>query len=176
MTDEWNVDLWETINSCPVCGNQGYVPASGNKKSDILLVGEFPGDEEIKKGIPMIGPMGRVLRTELGVLGIDIRNLRKMNVWFHPKNDNKDCFEYGVQEVIKEAKNKRVILLMGDEVVKYFTGKSVSKVCGLQVQSDYLSCPHIFACINPAQVFQRGHGVGEIRLALQKFVREINNE
>lgn len=173
MSEEWNI--WEQENACPVCHSEQFVPASGNKKSDVLLVGEFPGELELQKGIPMVGPMGTVLRTELGVLGQDLRSFRRMNVWFHPPNKNIQCFEYGVQQVIKEARDKRVILLMGDEVVKYFVGKQISKVCGLQVKSDYLSCPHIFCCISPAQVFHRGHGVGEVRLALQKFVAEVKN-
>lgn len=172
MTD-WNI--WEDENKCPVCGDERFVPPAGNKNSSILLVAEYPGDEEIKAGIPMVGPMSNILRTELGVLGVDFKSFRRMNVWFHPSNKKKECFEYGVQQVIKEAKDKRVILLMGDEVVKYFTGKQVTKVCGLQVKSDYLSCPHIFCCINPAQLFHRGHGVGELRLALQKFVEEVDD-
>ena len=115
MTDEWNI--WESEHGCPVCHSEQFVPPSGNRKSDILLVGEMPGSEELEKGIPMVGPMGTVLRTELAVLGHDLRNFRRMNVWFHPPNKNIQCFEYGVQQVIKEAKDKRIILLMGDEVV-----------------------------------------------------------
>lgn len=168
-------DIWESEDECPVCKSKDYVPAYGNKKSKVLLVAEFPGEDEVRKGVPMTGNMSNVLRTELAILGQDLKAFRRMNVWFHPPNKNPKCFEYGVEQVIKEAKGKSIILLMGDEVVKYFCNESVTKVCGLQVTSPYLSAPHIFACINPAQVYHLGHGVGEIRLALHKFVKEVEN-
>jgi len=52
--------------------------------------------------------------------------------------------------------------------------KSVKAVCGLQVTSHYLSAPIIYATINPASLFQRG-GVGEVRLALTKFVKAVED-
>jgi len=157
---------------CPVCGSSGIVPAVGSKKSNVLIVAEFPGQEELDKGIPMVGPMGRVLKQELGVLGLDIKQTRRTNLWLHPPNKNKDCFQHGFEEVIKEAKGKQYILLLGDEVVKAFTGEGVMSVAGLVVPCNYFS-GIVMCCPNPAIVFQR-KGVGEVRLSLKKFVEKIN--
>jgi len=165
--------FWEDNFSCPICKTEKCVNSVGSKHSKILLVGSEPGDEELQKGIPMVGPMGRVLRTELLVLGLDIKQTRRTNIWKHPPNENKECFEHGVMGVLEDAEGKEAILLMGDEVVGYFTGMSVSKVNGLPVKSYYLSAPIIYACLNPAIVFKKS-GVGEIRFALRNFVEALS--
>jgi len=82
--------------------------------------------------------------------------------------------------VIEEAKGKQAILLLGDDVIKIFIDdRSIMKISGLRVKSSYFSAPIIIACPNPALVFHRGRGVGEVRLALSKFVKaikELKNE
>lgn len=162
--------------TCPVCKSEDCVPAFGYSKSQYLIIGEEPGHDEIKKGKPFTGATGGVLRTELGKLGLDMQKFRVCNLWLHPKstkkdNSNKECLEYSVQQVIKEAKGKKAILLIGSETVKFFCNKAVSNVTGLKVTSPYLSAPLIMACVQPATAF---HGtVGELRLSLEKFVEEI---
>jgi uracil-DNA glycosylase family 4 len=164
---------WEvtTIYDCPVCGREDCVPANGVSSSPILIVAEMPGSEEIKYGEPLIGATGRVLRTELAYLGIDMKSLRLCNLWLHEPNKNEKCLEYGASKVIEEAKGRKAILLVGSDVVEYFCNIKVTKVSGLEVTSPYLSAPLIMACPNPALVF-KGSGIGEMRLALQKFVKK----
>lgn len=166
MTDEW-----EDIYTCPICKNKDCVPAGGKESSKILLIGEFPGEDEIVTGKPFSGATGGVLRTELAKLGVDLSRLRLSNLWLHLPNKNEDCLNYSIQQVIKEAKGKEAILLIGSDTVKYFTGKKVSQVNGLEVKSDYLSAPLIMALIQPATVF---HGcVGELRFGLKRFADRI---
>ena len=132
----------------------------------------MPGDEEIKAGKPMVGRMGGVLRAELSRLGVDMRRMRLCNLWLHPPNKREDCFNYGVEQVIKEAQKKEAILLVGSDTIRYFCNVNVMSVNGLRVTSPYLSAPIIMACVQPAAVF---HGsIGEIRLALGKFAKAIN--
>lgn len=168
MTDNW--DFFEQSLTCPVCGSTQMVIATGPKNSEVLIVGEMPGEIELKQGIPMVGPMGTILRQELAYLKFDFKSARRTNLWRHPPNKNEDCLKNGMEEVIKEAKGRKKILLLGNEVVELFTGKSVTKVCGLNVKSDYFSAPVIVCCLNPAIAFHVGHGIGEVRLALTKFV------
>ena len=169
---------WDNF-SCPVCNNENYVPPAGNPSSSVLLVGSHPGDEEIRKGVPMVGAMGGVLKTELRKLGMDLNMFRLANLWFHPepKRDHplyNDCLNHCVETLVKEAKNKKAILLMGAETVKFFCDKKVSAVCGLQVTSPYLSAPVIYACVNPADVWHSS--IGEMRTAITKFVRRLEVE
>lgn len=157
---------------CPVCGDTKCVPPFGNETSPILVVAEFPGIEEIKKGRPMIGKMGDVLREEFGRLGVDLRRMRLMNLWQHKPNKNEECYQLGFQTVIKEAQGKQAILLLGSETVMAFCDEKVSNVCGLNVESFYLSAPIIVACVNPAIAYHST--IGEMRLALKKFAKQID--
>lgn len=154
---------------CPYCDDDQVIP-DGPEDSPILLIGAYPGKEEVKRGVPMVGAMGNVLRGEVGFLGYDIRSFRVTNLWLHPPNDRDDCFNHGVEECIKEAKGKRAILLMGAEPVQYFCNEKVTNVQGLQLSSDRLSAEIVFAMSNPAIVFQKDATVGETRLALKKFI------
>ena len=173
MTDDWgNLNFFEDNFICSECDSSDVVPAIGSKKSNILIVAEFPGKEEIKSGKPMIGNMGTVLRVELSKLGLDLKQVRRMNLWQHPKNKNEKCLQIGMEEVIKEAERKEYILLLGDDVVKCFLDRAVTKVSGLQMKSSYFSALCV-PCSNPASLFQKGNGVGEVRLALKKFVGSI---
>lgn len=179
MVDDWGDfltdDDWDKeILKCPHC-NKDMVDPSGPKDSPILLIGEFPGDEEVKQSRPFVGPTGNVLRPELGYRGIDLTQLRVTNIWLHKPNGNEDCYNYGLQKCISEAKGKKIILLIGSDAVKEFVGKdaSVYDLCGLEVESHKLSAPTIMAILNPAIVFQKGGVVGEIRLAIDKFAEKV---
>lgn len=158
---------------CPICGDTRCVPPIGKEESPILIVGEFPGVDEIIKGRPMVGRMGTILRNELGRLGTDIRQMRLCNLWQHEPNGNEECFKHGMNVVINCAKNKKIILLLGSDTVKCFTNEAVSNVCGLTLKSDYLSAPTIIACVNPAIAFHSN--IGEMRLALTKFAKKVDD-
>ena len=170
--DDW--EFFEQQFECPVCGSEQCVPPVGNTNSSILIVAEFPGTEELKKGILMVGRMAFVLRQELGHLGLDLKSTRRCNLWQHPPNKNQKCLEAGMKVVISEAKGKQAILLLGSDVVDVFVkDHSVMKISGLRVKSSYFSAPIIMVCPNPALVFRKGRGIGEVRLALSKFVKAI---
>jgi uracil-DNA glycosylase family 4 len=160
------------IDKCPHCNTEKLVSPSGRPTSPILIIGEFPGEEELDRGVPMVGAMGKVLRTEMARCKLDVNQMRLTNLWIHAPNKSKACFEYGIQLAIHEAKNKRAILLLGSETARYFCNQAVTSVCGLRVTSPYLSANIIYACLNPAIVFQRG-GIGEVRLAINKFSKAL---
>jgi len=159
------------IFTCPICGDEDCVPIAGNKDSKVAIIAEFPGREEIIKGRPMVGNMGDLLRFELGKLGVDLKRLRVGNLWHHYKNGNEQCLQYGAQQIINDSIGREVILPLGSDTVKYFTGMNVSDVSSLIVESDYFSCT-LFASVNPAIAFHQG--IGEVRLALEKFTNYIH--
>jgi hypothetical protein len=162
---------WDTIYTCKNCGTEDVVLPSGPTNSPILIIGAFPGDEEIKHGKPMVGANGGILRTELGKNSIDMKRLRITNLWLHADNKNAGCLAIGAKAAIGEARGKKAILLIGAETVKYFCSCSVEDYNGLLVKSDFLSAPVIMACIQPASVFHGSHG--EFKLSISKFAREV---
>jgi uracil DNA glycosylase superfamily protein len=168
---------------CPNCGEDGVRP-SGNVLSKVLVVGEFPGRAEMERGIPfathnMYTTAGKVFRKELNRVGLDLNRWRVMNLWVHEPNPKdkqhyENCYKVGYDMVLDEAKGRSAILLVGSDVVEEFTGYSVMDVSGLQVESAVLSCPIIYAMVNPALALHRS--VGEVRLAIEKFAKRLEME
>ena len=111
------------------------------------------------------------VNPELGRVGLDMRQMRLCNLWLHPKNKNEDCLKHGLENAVKEARGRKVILLIGSDTVKQFCNEKVSEVSGLKVESSYLSAPLIFACVQPATVFHGG--IGEVRLSLEKLAKKV---
>lgn len=168
-TDEIEVEL---ADRCPICLSEMIVPPTGDRKSLILVVGDAPGEEELEKGRAFIGPTGRVLKTELLRKGVRLHDFRIMNLWQHAVNDNPECFDLGVKEVIKESKGKKLIVLVGADTVKYFTGEKVSDWNGLMCHSAFLG--DVFVMNQPATAFHGG--LGEVRFAIERLatlVKEI---
>jgi uracil-DNA glycosylase family 4 len=165
---------------CPVCGSEDCVPPSGDANSDVLFIGEFPGSEEIAHGKPFVGPTGRLLKEELRKLGLSLFGFRLCNLWQHEpikatKKDTKgkSCFEHGVKVVLEEAKNKRIVVLVGSDTVKYFANEHVSEWNGLLVQSDLLKNKYVLAMVQPATAFRSS--IGEVRFALKRFKYYLEN-
>ena len=83
---------WDSLEFvCPECGTDECVPASGNKKSTVLIVGAYPGHEEIKRGKPFVGGTGTVLQSELRKVGLALNQFRVANLWIHEPNKIDRC-------------------------------------------------------------------------------------
>lgn len=162
---------------CPSCGEQAC-PPSGNS-DDLLIIGEFPGDLEMIKGHPFATSpkfmtAGKVFRRELQRVGLSLSEFRVMNLWMHEPNKNENCFKAGYDAVLEEAQGKKAILLVGSDVVTTFTDFKVSEVNGLEVDSPFLSAPHIMAMVNPALALHRAFG--EVRFAITQWKELLERE
>jgi hypothetical protein len=73
-----------------------------------------------------------------------------------------------LEQVVKEAANKKVVVLFGAKVVELFCEDKVSTISGLSWKSKYFSTI-AFPCVSPGIVFK--NSVGELRFAL----RELSN-
>ena len=66
-----------------------YVPGYGPSNAKVILVGESPGREEVARGIPFIGPAGRLLDSMLGRVGINRQECYVTNIMkTRPPGDN----------------------------------------------------------------------------------------
>ena len=154
------------------CGKL-LIPAYGPSTSKILLIGEFPGMDEIMKGIPFIGRTGDILRAECAKAGLDISRCRLTNLWQHDK-DEKGCdITIHLRAMAKELKGKKFALLMGSDLTQEIWGQGVMELSGLEVKSELFPKTRLFVSPNPAIVM---HGpVGELRLALERFTEAVND-
>jgi hypothetical protein len=82
-----------------------------------------------------------------------------------------------MEECIKEAKGKQAVLLMGSKPVELFCDVKVMGVQGLVIPSPMLSAKIVMCMANPASVVQGDKPtVGEVRLALEKFIKICKKE
>src|SRR5258707_4471556 len=72
--------------ACPLWANATQtVFGAGDPHARVMLVGEQPGDEEDKKGLPFVGPAGKLLDLALEAAGIESESLYVTNAVKHFK-------------------------------------------------------------------------------------------
>lgn len=71
---EWDI-LEESCQGCQRCGlcetRHNVVFGVGNRRADVLFVGEGPGEQEDLKGEPFVGPAGQLLDDMLSIIDLD---------------------------------------------------------------------------------------------------------
>jgi DNA polymerase len=74
----------EEIHACTACGlhetRTQAVPGSGTSDAQIVLVGEAPGAQEDKTGLPFVGRAGKLLDQLLESIGLDRSQVYIANV------------------------------------------------------------------------------------------------
>src|SRR5688572_14426399 len=66
-----------------------FVPGDGNVLSDLVIVGEAPGQEEERLGLPFVGKSGNLLSKYLKSIGLNRSDVFITNVVKHRPPDNK---------------------------------------------------------------------------------------
>lgn len=159
---------------CPVCkksSDSGIVEPYG-PVGHILVAGEFPGVEEINRGIPFVGSTGKILAEELGRAGISIESCRLTNLWLHLflpyMTEEEGHIDWHLSNLLDEIAQANYILLMGSELSKMFLKESITNVNGLMMPSPLFPSDTVATfSVNPASV--AWGVVGEFRLAVEKF-------
>ncbi|MBB4630588.1 uracil-DNA glycosylase [Sphingosinicella soli] len=73
----------EVFDGCPLrTGNVSTVFADGNPEADLMLIGEAPGAQEDRMGLPFVGPAGQLLDRMLAAIGRDRTRAYITNVTF----------------------------------------------------------------------------------------------
>lgn len=123
MYDNWE-ELENSIANCKKCklcqNRTNIVFGIGNKNADIMLIGEGPGADEDKQGIPFVGKAGQLMNKAFEGLGIDrgkvyIANIVKCRPPANrvPENDEtEECLNYLRNQVI--LVKPKIIVLLGN--------------------------------------------------------------
>ncbi|MDR0555433.1 MAG: uracil-DNA glycosylase [Holosporaceae bacterium] len=96
----------------------------GNEKADLLLLGEAPGAEEDKQGIPFVGQSGQLLDKILTAVGLDRSMVYITNIlpWRPPGNRTPTSHEIELFRpyVLKHIAlvNPRVVMCLGGTAAK----------------------------------------------------------
>jgi DNA polymerase len=172
--------------NCPLWANATQtVFGAGDPHADVMLVGEQPGDEEDRKGLPFVGPAGRLLDRALEAAHVPREHLYVTNAVKHfkwaPRGKRRlhktpaqreidACHQWLEGEI--QALKPRVIACLGATAAKAVIGKGfkVSTQRGRFVQSPH--APHVFATLHPSALL-RLRDEEEKEAAFRQFVKDL---
>jgi uracil-DNA glycosylase len=158
---------------------EGPVPAA------MMLVGEQPGDQEDKQGVPFVGPAGRVLDDALAAAGIDrgtvyVTNAVKHFKWeargkrrIHkrPNATEIEACSLWLREEIAHVR-PAVVVAMGATAVRAALGKAraIASLRGQVLESAF--GPPVVVTVHPSAIV-RVPDRDDRRAALQGFVDDL---
>ena len=108
-----------SCNKCSLCRTRhNVVFGAGNPQTDIMFVGEGPGEQEDLQGEPFVGPAGKLLDDILSIIDLNRENIYIANIVKCRPPGNRDpldeeqdaCFEY-LQQQIALIKPKIIVCL-----------------------------------------------------------------
>jgi uracil-DNA glycosylase len=171
---------------CPLWANATQtVFGAGDPHARVMLVGEQPGDEEDKKGLPFVGPAGRLLDRALEAAGVDREHLYVTNAVKHfkwqlrgkrrlhktPAQREIDACHQWIEREIETVK-PHVIVALGSTAAKAIISRDfkVSVQRGQFVESPL--APYVFATFHPSALL-RLREEEEKEAAFEQLVKDL---
>lgn len=125
-----------------------YIPGIGPSNAKIAIVGEAPGYDEDKEGIPFVGQSGRLLDRLLKEADLNRKEIYVTNVikYRPPGNNIKNLSDINIKLEEQELNLKKelieldpnLIIALGNTPLKALTGKKgISKYRGSILQAHY---------------------------------------
>ena len=113
------------------------VPGFGNPNADIVFIGEAPGAQEDKEGLPFVGNSGKLLDKLLNTISVPRTDVFICNILKHRPPENRDplpdemkvCTPY-LKAQLKIIKPKIIITLGRFAMNYFFPGESISRIRG----------------------------------------------
>jgi DNA polymerase len=171
---------------CPLWANATQtVFGAGDPQARVMLIGEQPGDEEDKKGLPFVGPAGRLLDRALEAAGVDREHLYVTNAVKHFKwqlrgkrrlhktpaqREIDACYQWLEREI--ETVKPHVIVALGATAARAVISKDfkVSLMRGQFVESPL--APYVFATFHPSALL-RLKDEAEKEAAFEQLVKDL---
>ena len=163
-----NVDI--PMKDCAI----NMVFGTGNENADILLLGEAPGAEEDKQGLPFVGQSGQLLDKVLESVGLDRTKVYITNIlpWRPPgnrtpTNDEILLFRPYVLKHI-ELINPKIVVCLGGTAAKALlqTTEGIMKLRGRWLTVNGINAK-VFATFHPAYLLR---SPGQKREAWRDFL------
>src|SRR5258706_3078301 len=173
--------------ACPLWANATQtVFGAGDPHARVMLVGEQPGDEEDKQGLPFVGPAGKLLDRALEAAGIEREHLYVTNAVKHfkwqlrgkrrlhktPAQREVDACHQWLEAEIATVK-PHVVVALGATAARAVIGKDfkVTVSRGQFVESPL--APYVFATLHPSALL-RLREEGERELAFKQLVKDLS--
>jgi DNA polymerase-1 len=175
------------VSHCPDCPNKDRCPAvpptlnAVNGRSDLLIVGEGPGREEVRVGKGFQGPSGRLLRTALtnaGFTGEVIASMTNATLCSPPKEGVSpamvaSCRERLLAEVAQV--NPRVVLALGKWATRSLLGRDV-KITSISGLPREWEGRWLVPSIHPASVLRHGNEMTALQTAVDVAMNLVRGE
>jgi DNA polymerase len=157
----------------------------GNLQSNLMIIGEAPGQEEDERGIPFVGRAGQLLNKMLSAIKLERKNVYVTNVlpWRPPQNRNptdQEILDFlpFLQKQIEIIKPK-FIYLLGTTAAKAIlsTPLSLGKLRGKwhEYKSVNLDTPiNVLVSYHPAFLLRSPNHKKEAWADLQMLEKKIN--
>lgn len=102
--------------------------ADGNPQADVMFIGEAPGNEEDRQGLPFVGPAGQLLDRMLAAIGRDRSSVYISNIlnWRPPGNrtptpeEAHACLPFIRRHI--QLVEPKIIVLLGGTSAKHLLG------------------------------------------------------
>lgn len=137
--------LCQNCTRCGLCEKRHHVVFGvGNRQSDIMFIGEGPGEQEDLQGVPFVGAAGQLLDDMLSIIDIDRTNCYIANIVKCRPPYNRDpleteqeaCIGYLRQQI--ELIKPKIIVCLGRIAAKALIREDfrITKEHGIWVQKD----------------------------------------
>ena len=150
----------QSIKNCDLKKNAtNLVFGDGNINSKIMLIGEGPGANEDKEGIPFVGRAGKLLDKMLEAIKLDRTKVYISNVVNYRPPANRRPNEEEIERYLPHLKdhiqiiNPKILVLLGSTALNTLIGNEVviSKARGKWIQKEIgMVKPWIIASFHPA--------------------------
>jgi DNA polymerase len=157
-SEEVLAEVAAEVQVCTACdlykGTKNGVPGAGNAHAEVMLIGEAPGFNEDRQGLPFVGAAGHFLDELLAEAGLKRADVFIANVVKHRPPENRDplpeeiraCASYLTHQIA--AINPRVIVTLGRySMARFFGDSRISKMHG---QSKVVDGRVVVAMYHPA--------------------------
>ena len=132
MYDNWD-DLKKSIAECKKCrlctNRTNIVLGEGNINAKIMFIGEGPGADEDKQGLPFVGKAGQLMNKAFQALGINREEIYIANIVKCRPPSNRVPEEDEAQACLNYLRNQvvlikpEIIVLLGSTALKNILGK-----------------------------------------------------
>ena len=132
MYDNWD-DFKKSIAECKKCrlctNRTNIVLGEGNINAKIMFIGEGPGADEDKQGLPFVGKAGQLMNKAFQALGINREEIYIANIVKCRPPSNRVPEEDEAQACLNYLRNQvvlikpEIIVLLGSTALKNILGK-----------------------------------------------------
>lgn len=122
-------EIVKKCNKCNLCkGRTNTVFADGSENAKIMFIGEGPGADEDREGVPFVGKAGKLMNQAFIGLGISRENIYIANIVKCRPPNNRTPLKEEVMACLDYLRNQvlvlqpKIVVLLGNTALKNILG------------------------------------------------------